>query len=45
MATKEDFMWTGTSYFILLYVISTAVLAPYVKKQTRDKSQAQDNFM
>tara|TARA_B110000285_G_C14540466_1_gene344740 strand:+ start:78 stop:215 length:138 start_codon:yes stop_codon:yes gene_type:complete len=44
MATKEDFLWTGSVYFMILYVASTAVLAPYVKKVTKDQSQAMDNF-
>jgi len=29
---------------MILYVASTAVLAPYVKKVTKDQSQAMDNF-
>ena len=44
MGAKEDFMWTGTFYFVVLYVISTALLAPYVRSQTKNKSQGNDNF-
>jgi hypothetical protein len=44
MGVKEDGMWTGSIVFLLVWIVSAIVVGFYVRMQTKDRSQANDNM-
>jgi len=44
MGVKEDGMWTGTGLFLLIGIITAVITGIYVRNNTKDRSQAQDNM-
>lgn len=45
MGRKEDGLWSGTLFFLGLFVVAALVIGQYVHIRTKDRTQAGDNRM